>query len=306
MPVTIIVGGQLGSEGKGKVASEFVKLKNADAVVRCGGTNAGHTDNLGVIRRQLPVRSKLSILSAGSYIDLKVLYSEMQGHTLIIDPFAVIISEVNKCNESGIKNTIGSTGSGTGGALLSRIKRDNSVVFAKDVPEVEPFVHDTVSLMRSMLDSGCRLIIEGTQGFGLSLLHSQAHPFVTSRDTTASGFLSEVGLSPFDVDEVVMVIRSYPIRVAGNSGPMYNETTWGEISVIPEITSVSKRIRRVGFFDYEMVKRAIKANKPNIIVLNHLDYIEKDFRCAFVQNVEKQIGQKINFIGADKFSITPV
>jgi adenylosuccinate synthase len=44
MPVSIVVGGQFGSEGKGKVALEIVRRDpNVAAVVRVGGTNSGHT-----------------------------------------------------------------------------------------------------------------------------------------------------------------------------------------------------------------------------------------------------------------------
>ena len=43
MPVSIVVGGQFGSEGKGKVALEIVRCKTAAAVIRVGGTNSGHT-----------------------------------------------------------------------------------------------------------------------------------------------------------------------------------------------------------------------------------------------------------------------
>lgn len=305
MPITIVVGGQLGSEGKGKVTSEFVKLRDADAVIRCGGTNAGHTDSSGVIRRQIPVPSKLSIIASGSYIDLNILSKEIEGQNIIIDPFSVIISESNQDEEAQIKSSIGSTGSGTGMALLSRIRRDSSLTFAKDVPSLKPFIADTVSVIRDMLDNNCRLIIEGTQGFGLSLLHSELYPFVTSRDTTASGFLSEVGMSPFDVDEIVMVIRAYPIRVSGNSGPMYKETTWEDLSLPPELTSVSRKIRRVGTFDASMVMRAIKANKPSCIVLNHLDYIRESHREEFLSIVEKEIGRKIDFVGLDSSTIIP-
>ena len=73
--------------------------------------------------------------------------------------------------------------------------------------------------LRAALNRKERVIIEGTQGFGLSVLHSPYYPKATSRDTTAAGFVSEAGLSPLDVDDIVLVIRAFPIRVPGNSGP---------------------------------------------------------------------------------------
>jgi adenylosuccinate synthase len=43
MPVTVVVGGQFGSEGKGKVAHFFARSQNASVAVRVGGSNSGHT-----------------------------------------------------------------------------------------------------------------------------------------------------------------------------------------------------------------------------------------------------------------------
>jgi adenylosuccinate synthase len=58
MPVSIVVGGQFGSEGKGKVALEIVRREAVAAVIRIGGTNSGHTavgvDGKTYALRQLP------------------------------------------------------------------------------------------------------------------------------------------------------------------------------------------------------------------------------------------------------------
>ena len=44
MPVSVIVGGQFGSEGKGKTALEIVRRdRTVAAAIRVGGTNSGHT-----------------------------------------------------------------------------------------------------------------------------------------------------------------------------------------------------------------------------------------------------------------------
>ena len=87
MPVSIVVGGQFGSEGKGKVALEIVRREAAAAVIRVGGTNSGHTaigaDGETYALRQLPAaaidRSVQVILPAGSYIDLTILKDEMSA-----------------------------------------------------------------------------------------------------------------------------------------------------------------------------------------------------------------------------------
>jgi adenylosuccinate synthase len=328
MPVTVVVGGQFGSEGKGKVAHYLAKEMDASVAIRCGGPNSGHTviDPKGrpIIFQQLPTPSILPdisiVLCAGSYIDFGILMKEIRiaglnSERLLIDPNAVVITQEIRLTErnSGLTDLIGSTGSGTGEAILRRIQRKPNVTFAKDIPDFLPYLGDTRSFLRNRLSSNERIILEGTQGFGLSLLHSPFYPYVTSRDTTAGSFLSESGLSPLDVDDVVLTIRTFPIRVSGNSGPLFKETQWdavtkqsGSSSPILEYTSVSKKLRRVGKFDPDIVRHAIIANNPTRIILNHLDYI--DVGCAviagntrktltFIELVEESIGREVDFIG---------
>ncbi len=325
MPVSIVVGGQYGSEGKGKVAHYLARENKATVAIRCGGTNSGHTviDSNGqaLIFRQLPTSAILPdvklALCAGTYIDPAILKHEialarLASNRLMIDPYAVIITDDHKKWErgSGLVERIASTGSGTGVAVIARIQRDSNLLFAKDVPELAEFITDVSEDIRWRLQRDERIILEGTQGFGLSPLHSQMNPYVTSRDTTAAGFLSEAGLSPFDTDEIVMVIRAFPIRVGGDSGPLVNETNWETISKeagyteqLQEITSVSKRVRRVARFDAAIVKRAILANKPTAFVLNHLDYLVHDASPShdkvrsYVHTVSSSIGVGVDYVG---------
>lgn len=321
MGITIIVGGQYGGEGKGKVAHYFAKEKNIDIAVRVGGTNSGHTvvsDNgQKIILRQLPTPAILpntvAVLSAGSYIDIDLLFEEMNliglsADRLIIDKNAMIITQEDKDIEarSTLRAEIGSTQSGTGSSVVRRIQRNKTTLLARDVDALKPFVCDTKEYLYEQLQKNRDILIEGTQGFGLSLLHSPHYPYTTSRDTTAAGFLSEVGLSPFDVDEIILVLRTFPIRVEGNSGQLSNEITWSELQQIPELSSVTKKTRRIAKFDPEIVKKAIIANRPTKIVLNHLDYVQKSQQETFLQNIEKQIDKNIDFIGVDEQWLIPM
>lgn len=319
MPISIVVGGQFGSEGKGKVAHHLAREMKACFAVRCGGPNSGHTviDEQGQARifQQLPTAAilpnvKLAIC-AGSYIDLNILRREINETNvgigrLFIDPDAVIITKEMKAREaaSGLIGQIGSTGSGTGAAVAARINREASLLFARDIPELKPFIIDVPEILRNALNHKERIIIEGTQGFGLSPLHARHYPYTTSRDTTAAAFLSETGLSPLDVNDVVLTIRAFPIRVAGNSGPLVDEIDWQTVStegelnaLIEEKTSVTQCIRRVARFDSNVVKNAIAVNQPTRIVLNHVDYIHKIGREIFVKNIETSINKSIEYIG---------
>lgn len=327
MPVSVIVGGQFGSEGKGKVAYWLAKVQKASIVVRVGGPNSGHTviDDEGMrhVFRHLPTACLLPdptlVIGPGSYIDVPVLLEEiedarLEANRLIISPHAVVISETHKRTEHewNLLSRIGSTGSGTGAAVIERARRTGRDILASDDPRLRVFLGDTTVCMRDALKKDARVVIEGTQGFGLSLLHSPDYPYATSRDTSAAAFVSEAGLSPLDVDQVVLVIRAFPIRVAGHSGPLPNEITWDDIPKnrdgrgIREYTSVTKEARRVAKFDLEVVRAAIKANAPTTIVLNHLDYLDpsprKNERYSvavkqFLRKVEKQIEAPVNYVG---------
>ena len=327
MPVSIVVGGQFGSEGKGKVAHYLAQKMEASYVVRCGGPNSGHTviDPSGNSRifQQLPTAAilpevKLAIC-AGSYIDLDILLREIREtgvdhNRLAIDPNAVMITAEMKQSEfkiGGIVEKIGSTGSGTGAAVNARLSREKNVVFSQDIKELNNFLQDVPSNLRKSIRKKEKIIIEGTQGFGLSPLHSRHYPFTTSRDTTAASFLSETGLSPLDVEHVFLVIRSFPIRVSSmRSGPLADEISWekiteegGHTQTIKETTSVTKCIRRVARFNAEIVKQAIVVNNPDKIILNHLDYLSSNYKDRvgfirdFIERVESSIGKNIDLLG---------
>jgi len=102
MPVTVVVGGQFGSEGKGKVAHALARREKAQFAIRVGGSNSGHTvvSELGarLVLRQLPTAAILPdvrlILPAGSYIDPKVLLNEIQLTALRRDRLFIANTEL--------------------------------------------------------------------------------------------------------------------------------------------------------------------------------------------------------------------
>lgn len=331
MPVTVVVGGQYGSEGKGKVAHALVRDNSANTVaVRVGGSNSGHTivghDGKPLVLRQLPTAAWLPgpalVLPPGSYLEPDLLMREiavtgaLPGRVLV-DPDAAVIGsdDARRERDSGLRARIGSTESGTGSAVLRRVARDGTLRRARDVPELAPYLCDTLTFLRGRLDRGYRVVVEGTQGYGLSVLHGGHGDHATSRDTTAAGFVAEAGLSPLDVDEVVVVIRSFPIRVAGASGPLPRETTWQAVAEtagrpgLEERTTVTGRIRRVAEFDPAVVRRAIAANRPTVLVMNHVDYAVPDHASrpnavhAFVERAEQTLGRRIDVVGLGPASL---
>ena len=318
--VTVVIGGQYGSEAKGKVASFLAN--EFDMAVRTGAPNAGHTViNNGEIFRlqQIPVTfvnpNCVLCIGAGGLIDPEILKREVAvtgaAARLFIDPQAGVLEEKHVLAETEIKKTIGSTGKGCGAALVDRIWRKDFKL-AKDFLKGYR-IADVAEMLNNGLDAGKNILVEGTQGFGLSIYHGN-YPFTTSRDTTAANFLAEAGLSPRVPLEIILVIRTYPIRVAGNSGPLKNETTWAALSQkigreVVERTTVTKNIRRVAEFDGELVKKAIMINRSTQIALQFLNYLypqdenktawaslSKESR-EYIVKLERELGVPITLIG---------
>jgi adenylosuccinate synthase len=115
-------------------------------------------------------------------------------------------------------------------------------------------------------------MLEGTQGSGLSLIHG-TWPYVTSQETNTAQLYADCGLSLEKHHHTILVARAHPIRVAGTSGPLANETTWEELGIKPEYTTVTNKVRRVGMWDEGQVMRAISMNRPCQLAFMFLDYL---------------------------------
>lgn len=297
--VDVIVGGQYGSEGKGHIASYL--SRDYAVLVRVGGPNAGHKvllESGPYIHHQLPSGtlrnpSAKLIIAPGAVINPESLLREINEckidhERLKIDPQVMIIVEKDRKAESGLQQRISSTGQGVGTATARRIMdRGKRVQLAKDVPELLPFIADTWELLEQTYKRGGRVLVEGTQGTGLSIFHG-SYPHVTSRDTTVSGCLSEAGISPIRVRNTIMVCRTFPIRVQnppdGSSGHMRHELDWEDISKtsgIPadelranERTSTTNRQRRVAGFDWVLLRKSAALNAPTDVAITFADYLD--------------------------------
>ena len=302
--VDVIVGGQFGSEGKGQVVAYL--SREYDLLVRVGGPNAGHKvpeDPVSYTHHHLPSGTRKSdakiLLGPGMVINVESLQKEISDcgvdyERLSIDPNAMIIMENDiKTEENTIVNTIGSTGQGVGQATARKILRGHDVRLAKNILELKPYIRPAIRILENTITNNGKILLEGTQGTGLSIHHG-CYPYVTSRETTVSGCLSDAGIPPRLVRRVIMVSRTYPIRVqnpnGGTSGPMSQEIKLNEIAErsgkllsdlqTTERTSTTGRRRRIGEFDWELIKRAAFLNGATDIALTFTDYISAENESA--------------------------
>lgn len=298
--VDVIVGGQYGSEGKGQVAAYLAQ--EYDLLVRVGGPNAGHSvyaEPQRIIHHHLPSGTTKSqarlLLGPGAVIDRAKLLEEIANcggvevGRLLIDGKATLITDQDRKDEEELVKTIGSTGQGVGAATARRIMARGSSPgprLARDDPELKGYICDSAEVLERAFTENQRVLLEGTQGTGLSLYHGE-YPWVTSRDTTVSGCLAEAGIPPGRVRRVLLVCRTFPIRVQnaerGHSGPMLRETSLEEIAKRSgkdldelrqtEKTSTTKKKRRIADFDWSLFRKSVQLNAPTDVVLTFADYI---------------------------------
>jgi adenylosuccinate synthase len=225
------------------------------------------------------------MLGAGAVIDMPILLHEisdwdLQPDRLMIDPQAAIVQSRHLTAELRIVERISSTGKGVGAAVAEKVMRDSAVVLARDVDALRPYVRAVAPVLHDALRQRRMVLLEGTQGTGLSLHHG-AYPYVTSRDVTAGSLCGEAGIGPTAVSEVILVVRTYPIRVGGPSGPLREEIDWATVTresgspkPIAEYTTVTGRLRRVGRFDMRAVEAAAQLNGATQIALTFVDYLD--------------------------------
>ena len=89
-------------------------------------------------------------------------------------------------------------------------------------PELAEYLLDVPLAINDALKGGQTVLLEGTQGFGISLYYG-TYPFVTSKDTSASQIAADNGVGPTKIDDVIVVFKAYPTRVG--EGPFSTEMT---------------------------------------------------------------------------------
>jgi adenylosuccinate synthase len=323
--ITIVTGGFFGDEGKGKIVGYLAVHDKPQIVVRAGsGPQAGHTVMTGVKVTQVPsglVNPKARLLIArGTLIDPNIFLKEVNENKLegriFIDRGCTIIEPKHINLEQELVKRVGSVGTGVGPARVDRVLRRAKL--AKDEPRLKKYLTDVADEVNSADNKKKNILIEGVQGYGLSLLDHNYYPYVTSQDTTASQFAADTGIGPKMVDHVIVIFKAYVSRVGKD--PNYKEWTDAKEKKmgIEERGTVSGRKRRLSDFDVEMAARAIITNSatscaitcvdrlfPGNGSVNHHRKLSKD-AVKFIKQLEQDIKKKTKrFKGFDIISTGP-
>jgi adenylosuccinate synthase len=319
MPCTVIVGAFWGDEGKGKIISYLALKDKLDFCVRTGSVNAAHTvwmEGKKYALHMVPaafVHKKCRLLvGAGANVHVAKFLEEVEltkvKGRIGVDQQASIIEEKHSVQDktSAHLKGLGTTGWGVGPALEERVRRTAKI--AKEIPQLQPFLADVATEINEGIDSGKRVLLEGTQGFMLSLFYG-TYPYVTGRDTGAAAICSEAGVGPTRVDDVLMVYKSFITRVG--AGPLSGEVTKEEAIKRGwfETAAGTGRDRRSAPFDFELAKKTAKINGATQAAVTKLDSMFPKYRGArkfdalpndakqFIKEIENRIGIPVILIG---------
>ena len=321
MGCTVVVDGFYGDTGKGKIISYLAVADDVAVVARAGvGPNAGHTvvkDGREYKLRMVPCgfvnpRAKM-LIGAGVLVNPELVLREVAETGIEkrfgIDPQCAIIEPKHiqlDQTDSNLKNTVKTTGTGTGPCNADRVMRIAKM--AHQIPELNKYIADVPAIVNKALDDGRNLLIEGTQGTFISLYYGQ-YPYVTSKDVCASAACSDVGIGPTRVTDVVMVLKSYVTRVGG--GELDGEISHEEAKKRgwDEYGTVTGRQRRAAPFDYNLARRAKMINGATMIGLTKLDILFPDCKGTkeyvelsadakmFIKKIEDEVKTPVSLIG---------
>jgi adenylosuccinate synthase len=301
----VLVDLQFGSTGKGALAGFLSTREGYDAVISCNMPNAGHTafspNGKRFMHKVLPSglfsgKKMIVGIGPGAVFSIGQLLAEWANVTnyradltLIIHDAAGILLEKHAEAERATLSRISSTMQGSSEALIAKIRREEGATARYHAQEIVDLLseHGDVHVVEQgrWLDifSGCAsILLEGSQGYSLGL-SSGFYPYCTSRECTPARVISDCGLPVAWLRKVYGSCRVHPIRVGntpdGFSGDWYmdqQEIHFSDLGVPEELTTVTKRVRRIATFSYLQIRQAMMMAMPDEVFLNFVNYSSKD------------------------------
>lgn len=308
---SVLIDGQYGSTGKGLLAGYLAKTSSENGHVihtTNAAPNAGHTTKwiTSMMGSGVPIEKtittyhlptgaclrpgNLAYLNAGAVIDLVKLVEEHKWassvlgrriHTMI-HPSAVMLQLEDQEYEMEAGSRMGeisSTRKGVGRAIARKVMREAKVAGDYGSQLRDAGFPVQVLDLNKQLKHGSSVSIEVPQGLSLGLNHGGFYPYCTSREVSVAQALSDAGIHPRFLGMVALSMRTYPIRVGSlqgsTSGGYYHdqkEVTWESIGQKPELTTVTKRVRRVFTWSRQQYREALTKTMPSVVFLNFCNY----------------------------------
>ncbi|OQX86295.1 MAG: adenylosuccinate synthase [Candidatus Omnitrophica bacterium 4484_70.2] len=138
---------------------------------------------------------------------------------------------------------------------------------------LKPFVTDLIDFFLKVRKK--RFLFEGAQGTFLDIDFG-TYPFVTSSSTLSLNASLGSGASFIPIHKIIGVTKAYTTRVGEGPFPTEIEGKLGEKlrEKGREFGATTQRVRRCGWLDLVMLKRAVILNNVNEIIITKLDVLD--------------------------------
>jgi adenylosuccinate synthase len=171
-----------------------------------------------------------------------------------------------------------------------------------DIIDSEYFINKSLKERKTVL-------AEGAQGSLLDVDYG-TYPFVTSSNTTISGVISGLGVSPHSIGSVTGIFKAYTTRVGSGPFPTELDNEVGEKmrQIGSEFGATTGRSRRCGWLDLPALKYSCMINgvtELNIMKLDVLSHFETIKVCVGYEYLGEVYKDTIPFDLSDK-DIKPI
>ena len=141
--------------------------------------------------------------------------------------------------------------------------------------DLKPYVCNTNSLMREVIESGASVLFEGAQGAMLDIDFG-TYPYVTSSSTTVGGIFTGAGVPPTTVDRIIGISKAYTTRVGGGPFPTELEGEEGDLlrEHGGEYGATTGRPRRCGWLDLVALRYAAWIDGLTEVTITKLDVLD--------------------------------
>ena len=162
--------------------------------------------------------------------------------------------------------------------------------------KLKPYVCDTSILLNEEIKNNSKILFEGAQGAMLCLDHG-TYPYVTSSSPTASSIPLNCGIPPYEVKTVLGIAKAYTTRVGEGPFPteLVNELGSKIREKGHEYGTVTKRPRRIGYFDAVALNHAIRISGIKYLSIMLFDVLSNidDLKICYAYELD---GKMINYI----------
>jgi len=172
-------------------------------------------------------------------------------------------------------------------------KNINELDLLKELQDINNKIHSyscpAWKILNELGKKNETILFEGAQGSLLDVDFG-TYPYVTSSNTSAGQIFAGSGFGIRNKHKVFGITKSYTTRVGSGPFPTELDNNIGDHLVKrgKEFGTVTKRKRRCGWFDANLVKQSVKINGINDIVLTKLDVLDE------IEEIKVCVGYSIN------------